>query len=212
MSTSSPFDDATHLLRAEAVQHLFVFDNPRTCSQLFHAFFKGHPQLAHLTAHWCVTAATAGPERLQLSLRQGDAARQADKLLHQQHEDFFKNLLNMDVNQETYDTAAQRLSESFAAAEQQVSGSIRLYRLGTYLCVLGTEIFCQRAHHLFLTTQCSTRTLARRFGQRLPEESDLHPRRHILRHQTACLSHSPSRIGHSVVLACTATVFCSRHQ
>lgn len=106
----------------DQVSPIFVFDNPRTCSQLFHAFFKNHPQLAAANRpaiHWATVATVAGPERLQLHLKQSEIATKAAEVLQQKQEQAFGEL-GLDISKETYEAAAKRLSDDVSAARNEV--------------------------------------------------------------------------------------------
>ncbi|KAK5163702.1 uncharacterized protein LTR77_010375 [Saxophila tyrrhenica] len=66
--------------RTVAQKRIFIFDSPRTRSQLFNKIFAVHPQL-HQIFHPFYPAGSLGPERLICRFRQCDAADEVQKVL-----------------------------------------------------------------------------------------------------------------------------------
>lgn len=92
---------------------IFVFDSPRTCSQLFNKLFAVHPQLTQVF-HPFMGASVYGPERVTLRLRHAAAADEAQAALASK----------ADLPNETYDAAAARVVQIIDAIEKDVSDSI----------------------------------------------------------------------------------------
>lgn len=91
-------------------RRIFVFDHPRTVSQMFHRLFANHEELENIF-HPFIGASMYGPERIQLTLKHCSVAEDAQEDL----------ALNAHMERETYQVAAQRLTESIATAEKKVN-------------------------------------------------------------------------------------------
>ncbi|KAI0123276.1 hypothetical protein BJ170DRAFT_104400 [Xylariales sp. AK1849] len=89
-------------------RRIFVFDNPRTGSQLFNKLFAVHPQLEHVF-HPLLGASMYGPERVALHLNHSAAAEEAQQQLAKQ----------INIPDETYTLAATRLVEPTEAIEKK---------------------------------------------------------------------------------------------
>jgi hypothetical protein len=88
---------------------IFVFDSPRTCSQLFNKLFAVHPQLNHVF-HPLMGASMYGPQRVTLRLKHSAAAEEAQQELAKQ----------INLPNETYEVAAARVVETSAAIVTKV--------------------------------------------------------------------------------------------
>ncbi|KAK9415184.1 putative Sulfotransferase domain-containing protein [Seiridium unicorne] len=87
---------------------IFVFDSPRTCSQVFNKLFAVHPQLSHVF-HPLIGASMYGPERVTSRLKHCTAAEEAQQELANK----------IDLPDETYGIAASRLMKATAAIAEQ---------------------------------------------------------------------------------------------
>ena len=90
-------------------RRIFVFDHPRTVSQLFNKLFANHDELENIF-HPFMGASMYGSERMQLVLQHGSDAEDAQNDMAS----------NAHLDSETYQVAAQRLTESIAKAEKKV--------------------------------------------------------------------------------------------
>ena len=99
--------DRDHPLR------IFLFDTPRTNSQVFYKLFSQHPELGWgRSYHDYVGAALYGPERVQQRLRHGEAAEKANQ---------YWGTSFPDTNSDTYDMATSKLTRSVEETEKDVS-------------------------------------------------------------------------------------------
>ena len=91
-------------------RRIFVFDHPRTVSQMFNKLFANHEELENIF-HPFMGASMYGPERMQLVLKHSSVAEDVQQDL----------AFNAHMETETYQVAAHRLTESIAAAEKKVN-------------------------------------------------------------------------------------------
>lgn len=95
--------------QAEDGLRVFVFDSPRTCSQLFNKLFAAHPQLSQIF-HPFMGASMYGPERVTAQLMHSSVAEEAQQELVKQ----------VNLPDETYEVAVNRLNQSIFAIEDKV--------------------------------------------------------------------------------------------
>ncbi|KAK5168895.1 uncharacterized protein LTR77_006204 [Saxophila tyrrhenica] len=90
---------------------VFIFDSPRTNSQLFYRMWQQHPQLAPMKGfHPFAGAQMYGPERITLRTRHCEAAERGQIEWGTQYPD---------ANWNTFETSAKALREQIAEAEQE---------------------------------------------------------------------------------------------
>ncbi|KAK4497239.1 hypothetical protein PRZ48_011689 [Zasmidium cellare] len=89
-------------------KRIYIFDSPRTCSQLFYKLFTAHEQLGHIM-NPTIMGVTYGPERLFLNFQHCQAAEEAH----------WRNAAKANFSNETYAASAERLEQSVADAEEK---------------------------------------------------------------------------------------------
>ncbi|KAF7190422.1 hypothetical protein HII31_08136 [Pseudocercospora fuligena] len=81
---------------------IFIFDNPRTSSQLLNLFFAGHPDLdasPGLVSSWIWPLSVAGPERLSTKLQISPQSKESDSLLEAEMHAWYQKYAGIDINQ-----------------------------------------------------------------------------------------------------------------
>ncbi|KAI7398618.1 hypothetical protein KC336_g15255 [Hortaea werneckii] len=99
-------------MASDQLRRIFIFDNPRTCSQLFSKLFANHPDL-QLLYHPFLPAALYGPERYQQKTKHCAAADEVQREWGTSEE--FR-----EWNVVTYESANRKLVEEIEAAERQI--------------------------------------------------------------------------------------------
>ncbi|KAF2166297.1 hypothetical protein M409DRAFT_23487 [Zasmidium cellare ATCC 36951] len=89
-------------------KRIFIFDSPRTCSQLFYKLFSAHQQLGHIM-NPTILGVTYGPERLFLNFQHCQAAEEAH----------WRNAEKANMPDETYAVMATRLQRSVEEADEK---------------------------------------------------------------------------------------------
>jgi hypothetical protein len=96
---------------------IFLFDNPRSCSQVFRRIFQNHPQLEHIL-HPYASPSWFGPKRVQLTFRHNEAAEK--KQLEW-------GSLYPERNKSTYEDASRRMLLETQEIEKGVSISVNIF-------------------------------------------------------------------------------------
>src|ERR1700710_2136633 len=94
-------DIKTMASSSSASRRVYVFDNPRSCSQLFNKLFEEHSQLLQIF-HPLYPAASFGPEKIWAGLKHSDAAEEAQV-------QFAAGIQGATFSRETYAAARMRL-------------------------------------------------------------------------------------------------------
>lgn len=99
---SSPTSNST-------AKRIYVFDGPRSCSQLFNKFFSAHPQISQLH-HPLMACTLYGPERISARCTHSDSAERRQQELYD----------GAPYKDETYEVAVKRLEEDVKKIEAVV--------------------------------------------------------------------------------------------
>lgn len=94
---------------SQIANRIYIFDSPRTCSQLFYKLFSAHEQLGHIM-NPTIMGVTYGPERLFLNFQHCQAAVEAH----------WRNAEKANLPGETYAVSAERLEQAVGDAEGTV--------------------------------------------------------------------------------------------